>query len=168
VASLKLPGKQAILALNRRVRRGLTPALGRMKFSPHFDSDKSVVLSKTELHALADELLECNPEAIERSLAFFASETKGLWHGRARAMMARRFKHCSLSPYQRTEVVACIIRRLETGEFSEQFKDQLRLSLHLDPSATIAACHRAVDSPRKHVQRYAKWAIALNVLHTAA
>jgi hypothetical protein len=138
-----------------------------MKHSPHFDIDKSFPLSKTELHALADELVKCDLEAIERCLVFFAGESKGLWHGRARAMMARRFKHCSLSPPQRAKVVASVIRRLETGDFSEQFKDQLRLSLLLDPPATIAACHRAVDSPRTHVQRYAKWAITLNELRNA-
>ena len=58
--------------------------------------------------------------------------------GRIRAL-ARRFKHCQLGRTHRDQLVACIARRLTEGNFSEQFKDQLRLALHLDRQAILAA-----------------------------
>ena len=133
--------------------------------SVHRVSDcSSLSLSKAELRLLADGLfLDETADAIERCIAFVRAETKGVWHGRARAMMARRLKHCTLSPDQRSELVSCIIGRLESGEFSEQFKDQLRLALHLDRQSALLACRRALASPKDHVRRYAAWAVAAEV-----
>jgi len=53
-------------------------------------------LPKVELHQLADELLNHEPLIVERCVQFVLAETHGLWHGRARAMMCRRLKHCEL------------------------------------------------------------------------
>jgi hypothetical protein len=119
-------------------------------------------LSKPQLRHLADGLLRRDPEAIRQCIAFMLLETRGLWHGRARAMMARRLKHCELSPTQRDQLVRCITQRLESGDFSEQFRDQLllRLALVLDPVATRAAGERALASPRSHVRRLAAWVIS--------
>ena len=58
-------------------------------------------ISKPELHRLADGLLRDDETAIERCIAFILEDSKGLWHGRARAMMCRRLKHCSLRVEQR-------------------------------------------------------------------
>ena len=118
-------------------------------------------LSKQELHALADALLSAEPNAIDYCAKFVVSETKGLWHGRARAMMCRRLKHCALSRNIRASLLRCIIGRLQTGEFSEQFKDQLRLALHLDPKQTLSACQEALLNAKPYVRRYAAWALAL-------
>jgi hypothetical protein len=54
-------------------------------------------LDKAQLHALCDRLLTDDSDAVEECVAFIEAETLGRWHGRARAMMARRFKHCRLS-----------------------------------------------------------------------
>ena len=117
-------------------------------------------LSKPELHALADRLLADEPAAIERCVAFMIAESRGFWHNRARAMMSRRLKHCSLSAAQRGALVACITARLEGGTFAEQFKDQLRLALHLDPAATRRAAAACLDSPAAHVRRHAAWVLS--------
>ena len=116
-------------------------------------------LSMLELHRLADGLLQPEPWVVERCVEFVLAETQGLWHGRARAMMCRRLKHCTLGRTHRTQLVACITGRLTSGLFSEQFKDQLRLALHLDLQQTIAACQKALGSNKPHVQRYAAWAL---------
>ncbi len=118
-------------------------------------------LTKSQLHDLADRLLISDANAMECCIAFVLAESKGLWHGRARAMMCRRLKHCELGQDHRTKLVACILDRLRSGAFSEQFKDQLRLALHLDPGQTRAACDQALSSARPHVRRYAAWVIAL-------
>lgn len=118
-------------------------------------------LSKQELHSLADELLSMEPVTIDYCVRFVVSETKGLWHGRGRAMMCRRLKHCALSRNARDSLLRCILTRLQNGEFSEQFKDQLRLALHLDLQRTLDACQEARLSTKPYVRRYAAWALAL-------
>src|SRR5262249_18018138 len=102
------------------------------------DHSKVASLSKPALHDLAnglDPVASNHAEALERCIEFVLAETEGLWHGRARAMMCRRLKHCELTPDQRRQLVSCITERLATGNFSEQFRDQLRLALHLDSRA---------------------------------
>jgi hypothetical protein len=124
-------------------------------------------LSKIELHALADDLLEPEPFAIERCVQFVLAETHGLWHGRARAMMCRRLKHCALGRTHRTQLLACITGRLANGDFSEQFKDQLRLALHLDLKQTLVVCSECTTSKKAHVRRYAAWAMSPEHIHHA-
>lgn len=125
-------------------------------------------LSKRELHRLADQLLSSEPVAIDYCVAFVLAETKGLWHGRARAMMCRRLKHCELGRTNRTKLLSCLLDRLQKGDFSEQFKDQLRLALHLDTAKTLEVCKQAVASPKSHVSRYAAWALSLPRSENAA
>lgn len=119
-------------------------------------------VSKRELHAWADALGSCEPVDVQRCVDFILAETSGLWHGRARAMMCRRLKHCALGRAHRTALVRCISGRLESGHFSEQFKDQLRLALHLDPRRTVEAAGNALKSDRAYVRRYAEWVLALD------
>ncbi|MBI4909407.1 MAG: hypothetical protein HY820_37660 [Acidobacteria bacterium] len=118
-------------------------------------------LTKAELHALADTLIAGSDGEIARCVAFVIAETNGFWHGRARAMMCRRLKHCQLSPEQRQQLVQCITRRLATGNFSEQFRDQLRLALALDSQYTFQVARRCLAGPCKdHVRRLALWVTA--------
>jgi hypothetical protein len=117
-------------------------------------------MSKVELHALADGLLQPEPSVIDRCVEFVVADTQGLWHGRARAMMCRRLKHCVLGRTHRTQLVSCITGRLASGSFAEQFKDQLRLALHLDFDQTQAACRKCLSSKKQHVKRYAEWALS--------
>jgi len=124
-------------------------------------------LSKLELHALADGLLRPEPWVIERCVEFVLAETQGVWHGRARAMMCRRLKHCSLGRTHRSQLVACITSRLANGLFSEQFKDQLRLAMHLDLEQTLEVCRKSLSSKRPHVKRYAEWALSPEHVHNA-
>lgn len=125
--------------------------------SPHADL---LGLSKVELHALADGLVLDEDAHVERCVAFVTLESRGHWHGRARAMLCRRLKHCRLGRTHRRQLVECILGRLVSGEFAEQFKDQLRLALHLDRTASLAAARQAVRSARPHVARYAAWVLA--------
>lgn len=117
-------------------------------------------LGKYDLHRLADLLIEQDPTAIERCVRFVVAETRGFWHGRARAMMCRRLKHCELGPQQRSQLVEAITSRLASGLFSEQFKDQLRLAMHLDFEQTADVCRNILLSPRRlYVRRYAQWVL---------
>jgi hypothetical protein len=119
------------------------------------------LLTKNELHVLADGLLQPEPWVVERCVAFVLADTRGLWHGRARAMMCRRLKHCSLGRTHREQLLACIGGRLASGAFSEQFKDQLRLCLHVDRQHTLEICRKSVGSAKPHVRRYAEWVLSL-------
>ena len=117
-------------------------------------------LSKPALHALGDRLLVDEPSAVERCVAFVVAETQGFWHGRARAMMCRRLKHCTLSAAQRAALVACVTGRLAAGTFSEQFQDQLRLAMHLDLPTTRRVSAACLESPVGHVRRCAAWVLS--------
>ena len=75
-------------------------------------------------------------------------------------MMCRRLKHCILSPAQRTRLVACITERFRSGHFSEQFRDQLRLALHLDPERVLAVANSFLYDSRDYVRRHAAWLLA--------
>jgi hypothetical protein len=114
-------------------------------------------LSKCKLHALADGLLKCENDAIEKCIAFIEADTRGLWHGRARAMMSRRLKQCPLSGSQRERLLRVITHRLETGNFSEQFKDQLRLALHFDAPRLCKAALACQGVSTEHIRRYGAW-----------
>ena len=114
-------------------------------------------LSRRELRNLADRVAEKDPDSIEFATQFFERETKGTWHNRARAMLARRFKHCQLTDSQKRRVLSAIYRRLQTGEFFEQFKDQLRLAIHLDRDRTMTEATAALTRPTPRVIRYSRW-----------
>ena len=133
---------------------------GASGMPPATAASADLLLSKPGLHALADRLLVDEAEAVERCVAFVLVESRGFWHNRARAMMSRRLKHCSLSAAQRGALVACITGRLAAGTFAEQFKDQLRLALHLDLAATRRAAAACLDSPAAHVRRHAAWVLS--------
>jgi hypothetical protein len=129
----------------------------------HYMSEYSVcqiefsTVKKRKLYALADRLKEQESEVIDCCVDFVVAESKGNGHGRVRALMSRRLKHCALSCVSQTKLLGCILQRLQSGEFSEQFKDQLRLAMHLDLKQTSAACVRAASSELAHVRRYAAW-----------
>lgn len=114
-------------------------------------------LDKEELHALCDRLLPDDSDAVEDCVAFIEADTRGLWHGRARAMMARRLKHCRLLQSQRARVIRAILDRLVSGRFSEQFKDQLRLVLYLAPERAFSVARGCQGAAADHVRRYASW-----------
>ena len=72
-------------------------------------------------------------------------------------MMSRRLKHCHLTAGQRGRLIRAIVRRLVSGRFSEQFKDQLRLALHLDAAHVYSVARSCAHISAEHVRRYADW-----------
>ena len=117
-------------------------------------------LDKGDLYDLATNLVSKEVGAIEKCVEFILANTKGVWHGRARAMMCRRLKHCEIPPNLRQQLVNCITDRLASGSFSEQFDDQLRLAIRLDRKRTFEVAHRCLTSTSKeHVRRFAEWVI---------
>jgi hypothetical protein len=124
------------------------------------DPGEFAAVSKVQVRAWADALVAEDPSIVETSVRFVCAETFGVWHGRGRAMMCRRLKHVHLTQVQARRLVGCILQRLSTGHFSEQFRDQLRLALHLDATTTLAAAKQALDDPTPHVRRYAEWVLS--------
>ena len=93
-------------------------------------------LSRTDLHNLAaglDSSASDRVNAIEKCVEFVLADTKGLGHGRARALMCRRLKHCALDSEQRHQLVACITDRLAPAGFPSSFEisyDSQYISTH--------------------------------------
>lgn len=132
-----------------------------MPRSPAIDRQRELeAMPKAELHRLADGLVLEEPLAVERCIEFVVAETKGLWHGRARAMMCRRLKHCSLTEEQVSLLVSCIVCRLQSGAFSEQFKDQLRLAMHLNAPLLFKVSRSCSSNAMLHIRRYADWLLS--------
>jgi hypothetical protein len=118
------------------------------------------LFDKSDLYRLADGLLLNDRAAIDGCVDFVLAETKGKWHGRARAKMCRRLKHCEIREEQRKQLVACIIGRLSLGNFSEQFYDQLRFAIHADRQAVLEAARENLSGfPKDHVKRYSAWVL---------
>jgi hypothetical protein len=117
-------------------------------------------MSKRDVRALADELSTGAADVVEKCVRFICAETEGLWHGRGRAMMCRRLKHIELPTAHRDRLVHMILDRLDSGHFSEQFRDQLRLAMHLSSAKSFAAARRALNSPKDYVRRYARWVLS--------
>ena len=113
------------------------------------------------LHNLADRLLLDDSEAVEMCILFVEADTLvGVAeHGRVRARMCRRLKHCTLSASQSQRLVSCIMERLDSGNFSQQFWDQLKLALHLDVRTTLAVALASCKDSRDYVRRYAEWIV---------
>jgi len=117
-------------------------------------------LERWALLELEDGLLQQEPLALDRCVEFVLAESRGLGHGRARAKMCRRLKHCDLGRKQRAHLLECILGRLVEGRFSEQFKDQLRLAMHLNLQHTLEVSARCVASSKPYVRRYAAWVLS--------
>jgi hypothetical protein len=123
-------------------------------------ADDFELLDKGDLYDLATKLLVNDRDAISKCVEFVLADTKGLWHGRARAKMCRRLKHCELSKEQQAQLVDRIISRLCSGDFAEQFNDQLRFALSVDPQRVFeAALNNLSGSPKGHVRRYSTWVL---------
>ncbi len=124
----------------------------------HISASELELLDKGNLYDLADGLLSCDVLAIEKCIQFILADTRGVWHGRARAMMCRRLKHCKVAPKLGQELVACITGRLAAGNFSQQFRDQLRLVMQLDTKRTFEAAEECLVSTSKdHIRKLANW-----------
>lgn len=108
---------------------------------------------------LVERLAANNPKAVQTCIEFIEADTKGIRHGRIRALMCRRLKHCTLNNKQRTRLVYHITERLRTGNFSQQFKDELRLALVLDRAYTFKVAKASQHDGREYVRRYAKWVL---------
>jgi hypothetical protein len=121
----------------------------------------SALLDRYDLHLLADQLRINDPVFVSRCVEFVLSDTKGLGHGRARAKICRRLKHCDLGKAQREQLLSSILGRLRRGDFSEQFRDQLRLALCVGPQSVFeVALDILAGSPKVHIRRYATWILA--------
>jgi hypothetical protein len=131
-----------------------------MKRQEKTDDDRFASLTKVELIALCDRLLVNDSGAVEECIGFVEADTTGIWHNRARAMMARRFKHCHLSEPQRTRIVHAVLDRFESGRFSEQFKDQLRFALFAARRRVFTIARSCQGAAVEHVRRYAAWVLA--------
>lgn len=121
-------------------------------------------LSKAALQELADGLFYEDSLATSSCVDFVCSETRGIWHGRARAMMCRRMKHVGLDKKQSAKLVESIVNRLASGRFSEQFKDQLRLAMTLDSPTLFNAARACRSSKSPHVCAYSAWVLRHEVL----
>jgi CBS-domain-containing membrane protein len=117
-------------------------------------------MTKVAVRALADKLLAGNTTDVSACVRFVCADTRGLWHGRGRAMMCRRLKHLEVTRDERLQLVGAISRRLISGHFAEQFRDELRLLVALDRNAAFATASMAIQSDREHVRRLGNWLLA--------
>ena len=112
------------------------------------------MITKEELGVLADRLrVPGDTEAVAACVRFVVSDSLGVGHGRRRALMCRRLRYVELDQAQQEELVTCISHRLRGGDFGAQFRDQLRLALHLDAAAVRASLRWCKSDGRAHMQR---------------
>ena len=130
-----------------------------MAVDPTIVSVDPARLNKEQLHALADAMLTEDPRVLSAVVSFIEADTAGIWHGRARAMFARRMKHISVPRVLAARVEKAVVRRLASGSFSEQFKAQIRLLLHRKTASLFEVALKCAEHPKAHVRRYAAWVL---------
>ena len=111
-------------------------------------------LTKGQLHDLIDDAKAGDSDAIKQAIAFILVESFGYWHNRARAKLCRHFKNHPPSPKQCDRLVDAICRRLISGNFHEQFKDQLSMAIRFNRDRMEKCGNIALKSDREHVVRY--------------
>ena len=111
-------------------------------------------LSKGELHDLIAATKAGDPDAIKQSVAFVTVESFGYWHNRARAKLCRHFKNHPPSQKQCDRMVGTIYGRLTTGNFHEQFRDQLSMAIRFNRDRMEEAANIALRSDREYIVRY--------------
>jgi hypothetical protein len=64
-----------------------------------------------------------------------------------------------LSAEQAERCLTVILQRLMAGKFSQNFKDELGLAVHLDPARTFKVGHSLLEHPKQYIAKYAAWVI---------
>ena len=111
-------------------------------------------LTKGQLHDLIDDAKAGDSDAIKQAIAFILVESFGYWHNRARAKLCRHFKNHPPSPKQCDRLVDAICGRLISGNFYEQFKDQLSMAIRFNRDRMEKCGNIALKSDREYVVRY--------------
>lgn len=112
-----------------------------------------------ELHDLINRLKAGDAAALRESVHFTLAESFGHWHNRARAKICRNLKHRPIDPALGDELLRVILERFASGRFHQQFKDQLRLAIRLDPRRALAVATDLQQHEKEYVRRAARWAI---------
>jgi hypothetical protein len=98
--------------------------------------------------------------SIESAVLSVESEyTEGIGNGRRRARLCRQLKHVDLSDAQKERCVTAILQRLETGHFSQNFKDELGLAVHLHPDRVHNIAISLMAHSKQYIARYATWLV---------
>lgn len=113
--------------------------------------------SKSELDRLIREFKAGDRAAEFECINFVLGESFGVWHGRARAKICRNLKNHAPDAGLSARLVEKVIWRLENGEFSEQFKDQLTMAIRFAPDRMLKAATLLLDDKKDYVRRYANW-----------
>jgi hypothetical protein len=135
--------------------RARPPSANEMKLDRH----SIVEPTKHQLHELADALLLGEADAKEAAITFFEQNSEGVWHNRARAMIARRMKNLSLADDEKRRVVEVVKDRLAKGKIPEQFRDQLTMALFFDRAGTLNCAEKCLSSAKPYVVRFARWVL---------
>lgn len=111
-------------------------------------------LTANELHDLIDDTKAERPKAVRKAVSFVTTESFGYWHNRARAKLCRHFKNHPPQPNECDRMVAAVCGRLISGNFYEQFKDQLSMAIRFNCDRMASAANVAIKSEREYVRRY--------------
>jgi hypothetical protein len=87
------------------------------------------------------------------------NSTEDIGNGRRRARLCRRLKHVELSAEQTERCLTVILQRLATGDFSQNFKDEIGLAVHLDSARTFKVALSLIEHPKQYIAKYATWII---------
>lgn len=112
---------------------------------------------KYKLTWLRDQLVKNDPYLTALAVEFILMETKGLSHNRLRASMCLKLATVTLKQSQWENLLNCILHRLLTGNFSEQFKDQLKFIIRTNPQWVRVEIQKGLESEKDYIRRYACW-----------
>lgn len=137
-----------------------SPATWQEAFSLPYEADLRSWRRRVEL------ALDSDTEIV---VSFVCDQSIGFGHNHARALLCRKLKHVEISKSTVSRLARVIGNRLISGDFSEQFFDQLRLIARKDRSTLLHFCQRALaESQKSYVIELANRALLIPQLHVAA
>lgn len=95
------------------------------------------------------------PSGLQEAVNFIAGNSRAVGDNRRRALLARRLKHVPLAAAQQEWLLMHILEKFRAGAIDEQFMDQLRLCLRLDPVRTLRCARNLQHSDKAYIQRCA-------------
>ena len=123
-------------------------------------------LAKADLHLLIDDVKRGDAGAISRTLPLSPLKASVFGTIALCAKLCRHFKNHPPPQSDCDRMVAAITKRLVTGQFSQQFRDQLSMAIRLSPDRLDHAASVAANSDRDYIRRYAGW--VRHVLETSS
>jgi len=123
--------------------------------------------AKAELNDMIERVKRGDRSLVYELVVFTLAESWGIWHGRARAKICRYLRNHPPDATLQSKLVDTVCTRLETGRFSQQFRDQLRMAIRFSADRMRLLADSLLSSEKMYIRRSAAWVLQRIASHDA-